>query len=67
MELVREFDGEKMFFIVNLRAFFEDEKVSLFMETVQKHNYNVILLESVERTRLPYEIRSTIDKDLCEF
>lgn len=67
MELVREFEGDKLFFIVNLRSFFEDGKISLFMETVREHGYHVVLLESTERSRLPCEIRSTIDTDLCEF
>ena len=67
MEIVREFEEDKMFFIVNLRSFFEDEKISLFMKTIREHRYNVILLESIDRPRLACEIRSTIDKDLCEF
>ena len=67
MELVREFDRDKLFFTVNLRSFFTDEECGLFMETVAGHGFHVIMLESMDRPKLKLERRITIDTDLCEF
>lgn len=67
MELVREFDRDKLFVLVALRSFFGDECVEAFMKTVLDHGYRVLLLDSVSREKLPNEKRLTIDIDLCEF
>ena len=67
MELVREFDRDKLFVLVGLRSFFADDRVELFLKTVLEHGYNVLLLDSIAREKLPCEKRLTIDKDLCEF
>lgn len=67
MELIREFDRDKLFVIVHLRSFFGDDHVERFLKTVSSHGYRVLLLDSVCRKKLPLEKRITIDKDLCEF
>lgn len=67
MELVREFDRDKLFVLLNLRSFFADEHVEKFLETVSVHGYKVLLLDSVSRKKLALENRITIDNDLCEF
>ena len=67
MGLVREFDRDKLFVLVGLRSFFADDRVELFLKTVLEHGYNVLLLDSIAREKLPCEKRLTIDKDLCEF
>ena len=67
MELVREFDRDKLFVLVNLRSYFPDEKVSLFLQTVLGLGYHMILIDSQDRPRLPEERRVTVDQDLCEF
>ena len=67
MELIREFDKDKLFVILNLRSFFADEPVEKFLETVSTHGYHVLLLDCVDRKKLPLEQRITIDNDLCEF
>lgn len=67
MELIREFDREKLFVLVNLRSFFDDDHVEKFLETVSAHGYRVLLLDGTERKKLPQERRITIDNDLCEF
>lgn len=67
MELVREFDKDKLFIIVGLRSFFSSEALARFAETVVGHGYKVLLLDSVEGDKFPLEQRLTIDKDLCEF
>lgn len=67
MELIREFDREKLFVLVNLRSFFDDDHVENFLETVSAHGYRLLLLDGIERKKLPQERRITIDNDLCEF
>lgn len=67
VELVREFEGEKLFVFVNLRCYFSDKDMKLFIDTINSHKQKVFFIESIERTILPYEKRITIDSDLCEF
>ena len=67
MELVREYDRDKLFVIVGLRGLFGDEEVARFLKTVLDHGYRVLLMDTVARERLPNEKRLTIDNDLCEF
>lgn len=67
MELVREFDRDKLFITVNMRSYFEDDVVERFMETVVAHEYKVLMMESRTLPKLKWEDRETIDADLCEF
>ena len=67
MELVREFDRDKLFVLVGMRSLFADREMELFLKTVLSHGFHVLLLDSVDRKRSRYEKRLTIDKDLCEF
>ena len=67
MELVREFDRNKLFITVNMRSFFDDELITEFMKTVVSHEYRILMLESNAYLRLTLEKRITIDADLCEF
>lgn len=67
MELVREFEGDKLFIVVNLGSFVEREQLQEFADTVIGHSYRVLLVESHEFMRLKNENRLIIDHDLCEF
>lgn len=67
MELVREFDRDKLFVTVNMRGFFVDAEMAAFMETVVSHGYHLLMLESRAYDILPLENRITIDEDLCIF
>ena len=67
MELVREFDRDKLFVTVNLRSFFTDDETAAFVETVISHEYHVLMIESHDAPRLAAERRVTVDADLCEF
>ena len=67
MELVREFDRDKLFVIQGIRSFFSDDKAEAFLKTVLSQGYRVMLVDCVARKNLPSEKRLTIDNDLCEF
>ena len=67
MELVRELEREKLFILVNIRSYFNDETMEKFIETVLLHDHKILMLESQSRKRLTRTQRLTIDSDLCEF
>lgn len=67
MELVREFEHEKLFVMVNMRSYFSDSVIESFLETVLSHEYKVLLVDSKSHSRLKTEKRLTVDCDLCEF
>ena len=65
-KLVEKYDRKKLFIIYDLRSFVSDKNVELFLETVVQHGYNVFMIESSERERLPSERRYIVDSSLCE-
>ena len=67
MELVREFDRDKLFVTVNMRSFFDDDTMHQFQKTALAHEFKVFMLEAHAYPRLALEKRITIDADLCEF
>lgn len=66
-ELVRSFEGDKVFFLVNMRAFYSDDDMREFIRTAIGHGIKIFLLESEIRGKLENIVRTTIDEDLCEF
>lgn len=66
MELVNEFEREKLYVMVNLRSYLSDKKTEQFLQTVMLHGYQVLLLENCERSLLSNEKRCLVDANLCE-
>ena len=66
MELVREFDRDKVFIFVNLRSYYADEELLPFLNTALTHEYRILLVENQTYDLLPCEKRYIIDADLCE-
>lgn len=66
MELMTEYDTERLFVLVNIRSYISDEDMEIMAKDIVSHGYHVIDLESTERRRLNNEFRVLIDKDLCE-
>ncbi len=66
LELVRELEREKLFILVNMRSYFNDGEMSLFINTILSHGHKIVLLESQARALLQNTKRLIIDKDLCE-
>ena len=67
MELVRELDRDRLFVMINMRTFFSDEDMEIFIQSVCLHDFKVLLLESTSFPRLKNTKRYTVDEDLCEF
>ena len=65
-ELVTELDRKKLFVLYNLRSLLDDEETIVFIDTVIKQGYNVLMIESSEHTLLPGERRYIVDSALCE-
>lgn len=66
MELMEEFDGQKLFITLNLRAFVSEEEIERFMETVLDRGYSLLMIENRDYRRLSFEKRLVVDEDLCE-
>lgn len=67
MELVREFEGDKLFVFVNLSSYIGREQLQEFADTVTGHSFQVLLIDSHDFERLENESRLIVDRDLCEF
>lgn len=67
MELVREFERDKLFVYVNLRSFFSHEEIERFLRTALDHGYRILLIDAQSHEKLQLENRVTVDNDLCEF
>lgn len=67
MELVREFEGNKLFITVNMRSFVEDPEAAAFLESAVLHKFDLLMFEGVSYNVLPHEKRLTVDTDLCCF
>lgn len=66
IELVNEFDKSKLFILVNVRSYMDDNELDKFVETIIRHEYKVLLLESKENIAIKGLKRYIVDKDLCE-
>lgn len=66
MEMVREYDKDKLFILINFRSYVMDEDVYQFMDTIKRQLFNVVLIEEKEHKLLSNEKRYLIDEDLCE-
>ena len=66
MELVREYDRDKLFLSVNLRSYFSERETEMFVGSASLHGFHLLMLENREYPRLPNEFRVVIDEDLCE-
>ena len=65
-ELVKNYDRDKVFVLVNLRSYLALEEVKTFVDEVLARNYQVLLIESREYPRIEKEKRCIIDESLCE-
>jgi len=66
MSLVRDLEKEKLFVFVNMRSWFTEEELALFVNTVLAHKFHILLIDNCEYPKLKQEKRFVIDRDLCE-
>lgn len=75
MELVRYYDRDKLFIYVNLRSYMEDKEYKLFLDTVLRKDFHVIMIDNKMYDMALAHINSDdtsnyelyiIDEELCE-
>lgn len=66
MDLVREYDKDKLFMIVNLRSFISDEECSKMYDTMLRKRFHIIMIDNCEKTLCFNEKRVIVDSDCCE-
>lgn len=66
MDMVTEFEREKLFIFVNLRSYFSDDELADFFYTTRLRKHRILMIEGSEHPLLPNERRIIIDGDLCE-
>lgn len=65
-EKVKRIFLDEIAIFVNLRSYFPDDSISLFLQTALDHQYQLLLMDAWEHPKLLEEQRLIIDKDLCE-
>lgn len=66
MELVREYDRNKLFILVNIRSFIDDMEFEKLLDTILRKQLDVIIFENCEKAICVNEHRFIVDNDLCE-
>ena len=64
-ELVQEYDGKKLFILVNLRSYLSDAEMNLFLQNIIERDIQILILESSEHPILEWECRHIVDADFC--
>jgi len=67
MRLVREFEGERIFVLVNARGYYLDSELESILHIAGLEKLRMLFVDSQSRRLLSGERRLTIDEDLCEF
>lgn len=56
MEMVNTLERRKLYILVNFRRYVSDEEMIYFIDTVLRHELNVLIIESTERSILKGEL-----------
>ena len=64
-ELVSVYDSKKLFVLVNLRSYLSENEMKEFLKNVTVHQYEILLVDSVEHPILDLEKRYIVDADQC--
>ena len=64
-ELVQEYDGKKLFILVNLQSYLLDAEMNLFLQNIVERDIQILILESSEHPILEWECRHIVDADFC--
>ena len=65
MELVKEYDNDKLFVFVNLRSYISDNDCIRLYDTILRKQFNTLMIENCEHEVCPTEKRIIVDKDNC--
>jgi CRISPR type II-A-associated protein Csn2 len=65
MELVREYDSERIFITLNLWSYISDNEMNKFVNDGVVRGYKLLMLENTEYPIIEHEKRYIIDVDKC--
>lgn len=65
MELLREYDSERIFITLNLWSYISDNEMNKFVNDVVVRGYKLLMLENTEYPIIDHEKRYIIDADKC--
>lgn len=63
--LVNVYDSKKLFVLVNLRSYLSESEMKEFLKNVTVHQYEILLVDSVDYPVLELEKRYIVDADQC--
>jgi CRISPR-associated protein Csn2 len=66
MLLVREFENDKCFVLVNFRNYVSNSEIIEFYKTVLYHKLKVLIVSASDYPLSSYETKTIIDMDLCQ-
>lgn len=66
MLAILDFDKRKLFVTVNMRSYFTDDDMIMFLKEVKNHQIQVLMIENCVHDNLDGMNTLIIDKDLCE-
>ena len=67
MQIMLDFEKDKLFIAVNMRSYFDDEDMARFVQEIHRKQFCVLFIESSSHPLIPGVGHLTIDRDLCEF
>ena len=59
--------GKKLFITLNMRSYFSDNEIELFIGEIKRKQLYVLMLENCARKKITGSDQLIIDSDLCEF
>lgn len=66
MELVREYDKDKIFIFANMRNYISEQMMFDFSKSILSKKYSALFIDNCDNKKFDFEKRITIDNDLCE-
>lgn len=67
MSLILDLGGKKLFITLNMRSYFSDNEIELFIGEIKRKQLYVLMLENCARKKITGSDQLIIDSDLCEF
>lgn len=65
MNIVRDIMGDRLFIFANIRSYFCDQDLQLFIDTIVDHKFKVMLIDNTDGKKLEGMRKIVVDNDLC--
>lgn len=67
IKIVRDYDKEKCFILVNLRNYISLDEIDEFYKMILYNKFKVLIISGGDHPKSEYEEKIVIDEDLCQF